>query len=275
MLDTFLYIIAALLFIFLLYLVAINPGKRSRGAKKIIPNVYYAHRGLWDKDKPENSFPAFKSAIENGFGIELDLQMTKDNHVVVFHDDDAKRMCGVDKMINSITLEEVQSLRLNNTDEKIPLLSDVLEQIGGRVPIIIEIKYASAKSVKPLCERVVALLDDYSGFYCMQSFNPLVLKWYKKHRPDIIRGQLTDAFMRKPDTQTIMYFALHYMVFNILTKPDYIAYNAKNADALPFRLVRLFRPTTIAWTIRSPEEINKKYFDRFIFECFVPDSNIS
>lgn len=261
-------------FIFVLFLICIAPGKRSRKSKEFIPNVFYAHRGLWDDEKPENSMSAFANAVDKGFGIELDLHHTKDGNVIVFHDDDAKRMCGVDRNIRDMTLSEMQELRLLDTGEKVPLFSEVLALVDGKVPLIIELKAATVKIAYPLCESVAAILDGYNGVYCIESFNPLVLLWFKKHRPKIIRGQLADAFMRKPETRTFMYFAMHYMMFNLLTKPDFIAYNVQNTDALAFRYVRLFRPTTAGWTIRSQAELNKgkKIFDRFIFEGFIPEN---
>lgn len=275
--DTILWTAAILLFATVLYLAAIYPGKRSRTSKKAIPNVFYAHRGLWDDEKPENSMPAFLNATEHGFGIEIDLHLTKDEYVVAFHDDDTKRMCGVDKDICDLTLSEIQQLRLLDTNENIPLLSEVLTLVDGKVPLIIELKCATVAMARPLCERVAAILDNYDGIYCIESFNPLVLLWCKKNRPSIIRGQLADAFLRKCETCTPMYFVLQHMLFNILTKPDFIAYNAQNSNALAFRIIKLFRPTTIAWTIRTQDELNecKRVFDRFIFECFMPDHDVS
>ena len=259
----------------MLLLVFIYPGKRSQKSREKIPDVFYSHRGLWDKDKPENSILSFSHAVECGYGIELDLQLTKDSQVVVFHDDNVKRMCGVDKNICDMTLNEVKDLLLLETGEKIPLFSEVLELVGGKVPLIIELKCATAAAVLPLCEKAFSILDSYEGVYCIESFNPLALLWCKKNRLVIIRGQLADAFLRKPETRSLMYFVLHNMLFNILTKPDFIAYNTQNKNALAFRLVKIFRPTTIGWTIRSQEEINHKHFDRFIFERFVPIIQLS
>ncbi len=98
------------------------------------------HRGAFTDIIPENSLGAFEKAIEENYIIEFDVMLTRDNKVIVFHDDNFKRLTGLDKEVKDTTYYEVENLRINNTNEKIPLLKEALDVIDGRVPIFIEIK---------------------------------------------------------------------------------------------------------------------------------------
>lgn len=268
-------ILCSFVFVALLFLLLMAPGRRSRRGKTQLPDVIYAHRGLFGGKVPENSLLAFTLAIAKGYGIELDVQLTRDGVAVVFHDDNAQRVCGADKNICDMTMPEVEQLRLSGSSEKIPLFTEVLSLVDGKVPLIIELKCPKASMAQPLCEAVSKILDSYGGGYCIESFNPIALIWYKKQRPDIIRGQLSDAFMRKRETRSAMYFVLHNMLFNIAARPDFIAYNIHGADTLAFRAVKsLYCPALVGWTIRSQKELDSAYaiFDRMIFEGFIPAS---
>ena len=122
---------------FLIFLLA----PRLSGRKRVHPflGVKWAHRGLHDKKRgiPENSFPAFRAAIEAGDGIELDVHLTKDGQLVVFHDDTFERICGRRGRVEDTSYEEMQKYRLAETKERIPLLSEVLQLVDGKVPLLI------------------------------------------------------------------------------------------------------------------------------------------
>ena len=150
----------------------------------------YAHRGLHSRDKsvPENSLTAFRLAAEAGYGIELDIQLSKDGQVVVFHDDTLDRVCGVHGRVDAFTLEELRGMRLCGTDERIPLLTEVFAVVAGRSPFIIELKTGPRNA--ELCEKGLALMRAYDGPYCVESFDPRIVGWFKKHAPDLLRGQL-------------------------------------------------------------------------------------
>ena len=149
---------------------------------------YYAHRGLHKNTNiiPENSLPAFRLAIENQYGIELDVRLTKDNIPVVFHDTTLLRVCGVDKKVRDLTFDELSNIYLYDSKEQIPLLTEVLDLVNGQVPLIIELK--TNENDTTVCSIVAPILDNYMGVYCVESFNPLILMWYKKNRPIVIRG---------------------------------------------------------------------------------------
>ena len=158
-----------------------------------MPKVYYAHRGLYDNisDAPENSLAAFQKAVDAGYGIELDVQMTADGKVVVVHDFNLKRISGVDKEIDQCTYEELQEYPIYGSDQRVPLFEDVLKAVDGKVPLIVELKY---KEGSKICEKAQEILNSYTGIYCIESFHPQVLVWYRKNYPHICRGQLSMNF---------------------------------------------------------------------------------
>lgn len=163
-------------------------GRKAR--MQAFERQYIAHRGFHDNrsECPENSLPAFERAIQMGYGIELDVQLTKDGVPVVFHDWDLKRAAGVDRKIRDCTFEELQSYRLFGSSQTIPAFETVLELADGRTPLIIELKAEIVH--RELCEKCAVLLDRYPGEYCIESFSPLALGWFKRHRPNVLRGQL-------------------------------------------------------------------------------------
>ena len=213
-----------------LYLLAVMPRMTNRADIRPFLGRLYAHRGLHDNasDAPENSLAAFRKAVEKGFGIELDVQLTKDLVPVVFHDFTLKRVCGVDKKVRELTFDQLQELRLCGSDQRIPSFDQVLRLVKGRVPLIIEYKIEALDT--RVCELGDRLLSDYPGAYCMESFNPLGVWWYKRHRKEVFRGILSDNYVKNGDRAfpAIFYEILHNMLFNFLAKPDFIAYNCRH-----------------------------------------------
>lgn len=269
-----LIIILCLLAVILLYLLMIMPRMTGRPDATPLVGRLYAHRGLHDNagDAPENSLRAFKKAVDAGFGIELDVQLTKDRIPVVFHDFTLERVCGVEGKLSRRTWQELQELSLCGTDQKIPKLEEVLELIDGKVPLIVELKIESADV--SLCPAVDRLLSRYRGMYCIESFNPLGVLWYRRNRRRVVRGQLSDAFYREGEYKGLLYFLLQNLMFNWLGRPDFIAYNHKYPGMLSRSLCRsLYHGKSAAWTIKSQEELEtaKKYFDIYIFDSFVPE----
>ncbi len=254
-----------------LYLLIIMPRITPRPMHEFM-GWYYAHRGFHDNkgDAPENSLKAMQLAVENGYGIELDVQLTRDEKVVVFHDASLKRVCGVDAKVNSMTYEELQRFRLLRSDEKIPLFSEVLKVIDGKVPLIMEVKMVNSKT--RVCELTNKELENYAGVYCMESFHPFAVQWYRKKRPDVIRGQLSANFKKEGKKEGLQEWLVHMLIVNVLGRPDFVAYSHKSAGNLSRNLNRLWGATAVAWTIRTQEELNKnrKKFDLFIFEGFRP-----
>lgn len=262
--------------VFCLYFYSIMPRfSRKRETQQFIHRLF-AHRGLFTPDQsvPENSISAFANAVKYGYGIELDIQITKDRQVVVFHDHSLTRMCGIDLPVCELTYEELQKFSLMHTEEKIPLFKDVLKLVNGRVPLLIEIKLPTIHTYT--CQLADKLLKEYPGSYCIESFNPLALRWYKKHRKDVIRGQLS-ANLTNPVAEGgyILSFLVKHLLLNFIGRPDFIAYCYKDTLNVSFLLNKcLYRTPTFAWTVRSQaalEKYNEK-FDSIIFDSFIPGS---
>lgn len=270
------YIIGGILLLILLYFIALMPRMLRRPNREFLKENYYAHRGVHNNNSqaPENSMKAFSIAMEKGMGIELDVQLTKDKVPVVFHDYTLKRMCKVDKKISDCTYEEIQNYLLFSSDQRIPKLKEVLELINGKVPLIIELKVEWDAVMT--CKKVSDLLQYYKGEYGIESFSPLALIWFRKNHPSIVRGQLSTNFIREKEKgDKKVYFMLHNLLLNFLTKPDFIAYDYKYKNNLSFIITtKIYGALAIAWTIQSQKTLNenKDSFISYIFDSFIPDS---
>ncbi len=269
----FIILMSVLAFLLVLYLLAIMPRMTHKPDHTPLQGVLYAHRGLHDNesDAPENSMPAFRKAVEAGFGIELDLQLSKDGKVIIFHDATLDRVCGVTGKVADYTYEELQEFRLCGTEERIPLFSDFLKLADGKVPLIVELKVEWRDIA--VCPAADKLLREYQGVYCIESFNPLALLWFKQNHREVIRGQLADKFTRSPEFHGILYELLENLLLNCITKPDFIAYNHYYAKGISRRICRkLYKNMAVAWTIKSEGELEnaRKSFDLFIFDSFIP-----
>lgn len=257
-----------------LFLIAPNVLFSKRGLAAKLKGLY-AHRGLHGNGVPENSLTAFSRAALKGFGIELDVHLTKDGQLVVMHDGDLNRMCGEKGLIEERTLEELSACRLDGTDESVPTLDQVLRLIDGRVPLIIEMKGETPNT--KLAETLNARLEAYGGAYCVESFNPFLLSWYRHHRPDVARGQLSgDVRAEKgaPLSKKALFFALRNLLCDVLSRPDFIAWQFAQEGGLSVRVLRgLFRPVWAAWTVRSIKEQQtlQNRYDILIFEGYDPE----
>ena len=258
-----------------LYFLMIMPRMIHKPDRNLYTKVLYAHRGLHDNssDAPENSMAAFRKAVEAGYGIECDVQLTKDKVPVIFHDFTLKRVTGAEGKVIDYTYEELLQFNICGSNEKIPRFADFLKLVDGKVPLIIELKIEFKDlSVCPIVDK---MLRDYKGVYCIESFNPLGLFWYRRHNPRVMRGQLSDEFHKdKPEEfRGLIYFVLTNLLFNFLTRPDFIAYNHRYYNNLSRTICRnIYKNTAAAWTIKDEEQLRKakKYFDIFIFDSFIP-----
>ncbi len=254
------------------YLAAIAPRLFHRPAP--MPRVYYAHRGLHDNagDAPENTMAAFKRAVDRGYGIELDVQMTRDGKVVVVHDFNLKRICGIDRDVDTLTYEELQQYPIYDSQETIPLFTDVLALVDGQVPLIVELKYKNSRSL--VCEKTDAILRDYTGTYCIESFHPAVLFWYRLNHPEVCRGQLSTNYQKHDGKRELSMWAARHLLMNLYAAPDFIAYDCRDMKAVSKNICRnLYGCPSVAWTIKSQEQLDqcRKYYDYFIFEGFIPE----
>lgn len=263
-----LVILAALL---LLYAALIRPNLPRRDIAPLM-GFDYAHRGLWNDERPENSLAAFRAAVEKGYGIELDVHRTKDGALVVHHDSSLLRMTGVDRQIARSTLQEVRACRLPN-GEPIPTFDEVLKAIAGRTPLIVEVKVEDGNH-DTLSQAVYHRMQRYKGAWCLESFSPKAVRWFRVHAPEVIRGQLAYDNAGKGKTAFLFFrnLGMASMLQNVLSRPDFIAFSAKSVKwhSLPIHLLRLMRPWFVAWTVRSQEDMDKLRgkWDLQIFEKF-------
>ena len=263
--------ILLILLLIALYLWLIMPN-RDRSAKSFGPlkNRDYAHRGLWNAERPENSLAAFAAARDAGYGIELDVHLTADGCLVVHHDDSLKRMCGKDITIGSSTRKEVCACHLKETDERVPTFDEVLAVVDGRIPMIVELK--TENNVDALCAAVYERMRRYDGLWCMESFDPRAVQWFRKHADHIIRGQLANggSILKAKNRGELL--LLKSQLGNALGRPDFIAYQAATDGNLPMMLMRLMKPWLVCWTIRTQEMMDRQRsrYDIQIFEGFIP-----
>lgn len=264
-------IVVALLLAFLFVLSV--KGRKGFDGLSDLKGWYYAHRGLHGDGIPENSMAAFWAAKEGGYGIELDVHLMSDGNLAVIHDSSLKRTTGVDAIIEDMTAPELENYRLEGTDEKIPLLSQVLNLYQGAAPIILELK-SYRGNYKELCDAAVALMLEYGGSYCMESFDPRCIAWLRKKHSDIIRGQLTENFFRsKSKLSVFLKFIMRHQLFNFMTKPDFVAYRFEDRHTVSNYICRkIWGVQGVTWTIRTQEDLDTAVQEGWIpiFEGFRP-----
>lgn len=323
---------------------AIKPrsfSDKQRNFVPSIPDVWYAHRGLHDAGSgltaqyavesgeyvalarrmaikagygdasvsgpiaPENSLASFAAACEAGYGIELDLQLTADDQVVVVHDPDLMRVAGDPRRIADLTYDELTRIPLFPNDasgaavasalpgsddpesmatplnapsgyyQHVPLFSDVLDVVAGRAPLIVEYKFDDNSAWGPRDEELMetgdALLQAYDGPYVVESFNPAAVHWYADHRPEVCRGQL--AWGPSLEEAGLKEWAAGLLIFDWISRPDFIAYDWSGGNSPQMRLARAMGAVPVSWTVRSSDELAQcdDWFDHHIFEAFVPD----
>ena len=221
--------------------------------KSFLTTNLIAHRGL-HYNYLENTLGAFKEAIKNNYIIELDIRLTKDKKIIVFHDNNLFRITGINKNINESTYEELNKI-IN-----IPTLQKVLNLVSGKVPIIIEIKLS--KKLFQLEKELSKLLDNYNYRFAIQSFNPLSILWFRINKPKYIRGYLINSIYSK---NIIINRLLNSRMLNKILKPNYLGVNLQYLKNNKIKNLRR-KYLIIGYTINNQEEYTeyKCYADNFI-----------
>ena len=248
----------------------VAPGRAAAEKKKPFLGRTFAHRGLYTEDQliPENSLAAFEAAAQAEYGIELDIQLTKDGKIVVFHDHDLSRMCGVPARIDELGAEELRAYTLATSGEKIPLFSEVLSLVDGRVPLLVELKSAGARNVV-LCQKAVQLLSGYHGTYCVESFDPRIVRWFRKFAPWILRGQLVSGVKSFIDDGVSPAGAqiLAQVGLNFLGRPEFIACEIGQRSA-GVRLSEMLGAMKVGWTSHEASDLSGLH--AAVFEFYKP-----
>lgn len=274
---TALYIIIGILIaVSIAYLFAIMPSMRRHPTVDRCMDRPYAHRGLHDSEAgiPENSLAAFGRAADMGFGIELDVHLTADGQLMIMHDNSIKRMTGEDLCMTEQCSDILAQMPLDGTEQRIPFLSQVLELVDGRVPLLVELKVVGTNYAE-LCRKVCELLDGYDGDFLLESFDPRAIMWLRRNRPELPRGQLSFFYNRHGDRVPFFFdFAMHNFLTNLVTRPHFIAMYHNDKNAFTVSLCRLlFRVPEFSWTVRSPEKQREceKLGSVVVFENYIPD----
>ena len=231
----------------------------------LFKNKFIAHRGLHSSSIPENSLLSFQKALVNNYAMEFDLTITKDEKVVVFHDDNLLRLCNVDKDIEDVTYSYLKELNLHNSNEKIPLFKEVLDLVNGKIALIIEIK--KHKSIGVLENNIVKLLNNYNGEYFICSFEKNILTWFKNNNPDLKRGLIFESSPKRFEKYNKTLFLYKYYK----TKPNFISLDYRLLDSSIYEFCKNNNLELITWTIRNKEDYKKikDKVDGVIFEGFI------
>lgn len=226
-----------------------------------------AHRGYHNgKQVPENSFASFQAAIDRGLPIELDVQLMGEETSLVFHDKTTKRLCGEDYSLDILTEAKRKKLRLYDSDEYIPTLSEVLEFVDEKVPILIEIK---SDTKEFLIESAVSkALLNYKGELAIQSFNPYSLMWFRENHPRLLLGQLGMS-PKHYQTSQFMKQVLGNYLMSPKIRPDFYGHDINDIDRLIVQFWRvILEVPLLGWTVRSDQDWEKirHWVDNIIFE---------
>ena len=256
-----------------LYVLALR-GRSGHPGLAALRGWNYAHRGLHNADRPENSMAAFRAALEHGYGIELDVHLLKDGNLAVIHDSSLKRTADADVMIEDLSTADLAHYRLGGTEEKIPEFRQLLELYAGKAPLIVELKPAGGNHAA-LTEAACRMLYSYNGPYCLESFDPRCIFWLKKNRPDLIRGQLAYDYIKHGVNKVspVLRFVLTHQLANFLTVPDFVAYRYCDRKKLSNFVVRkLWGVQGVTWTLKTPQEHETAVSEGWIpiFEDYEP-----
>jgi len=239
-----------------------------------------AHRGLHDASRGilENTLPAALAAVEHGFAIEVDLQLSRDGEVIVFHDDTLERLTTATGRVGARTAAELADIPFKATDARIPTLQDLLDTVAGRVPLVLELKSQWVRDPGTrLVQGVVAALEAYDGPVAAMSFDPDIVEGLRRAMPGLTRGIVADIATDPHEygrLTTMERFALRHLLHAPRSRPDFVAYDV---HALPMPgpviLRRVFGKPLLTWTVRTPDELRhaRAHADQIIFEGFVPD----
>lgn len=275
-------IIIVLLFLGIFFLIGFTRVTEESDPAELawLHSALIAHRGLHDENKtvPENSMPAFKGAVEKGFIIELDVVMTKDKKLVVYHDKKLRRGLGIDQYLHELTYEELSKHTLFGSTETIPLFRDVLSFVAGQVPLLIEVK--NEGEVGEMESLIYEEIKSYQGQYAVQAFNPFTLNWFRKNAPEVLRGQLSGGFtvsdydMEYAGTTRLPWyqrFLLENLLLNFMSRPHFIAYEVNKTTNARLNSLRKLGVPLLGWTIKQQAEYDeaKEKFDNLILDSVI------
>ena len=234
-----------------------------------------AHRGLHDFSRGviENTATAFAAAITGGYAIECDLQLTADGEAVVFHDETLERLIEAEGRVKNLAAPAMQKLTIRHSDDRVQTLRELLEQVDGEVPLLIELKsHWDGNNV--LVKRAIETLRGYSGRHALMSFDPDMVEAVRKLSPLTTRGIVADRGINEyydwlPPEQRL---ELRNFSHVARTEPHFVSFHFRDLPFAPVTQLRQAGRPVISWTIRSPEEavLALRHSDQVTFEGFLP-----
>ncbi len=265
--------VIVLFVIFVVYLFLLRCRKGHGDWTKFL-GWAYSHRGLHGNGIPENSMKAFRKAKEAGYGIELDVHLLADGNLGVIHDASLKRVANADVNIEDLRADQLNDYYLEGTLETIPNFKHVLDMVNGEIPLIVELKCVN-NNYATLCETTCKMLDSYNGAYCLESFDPRCVRWLRRNRPELLRGQLSEDYFKTADSPLPWYlkFVLVHHLLSFLTVPDFIAYKYSDRKKISNFLCRkIWGAKGFVWTVKSKQEFHQAEKENWIpiFEGFIP-----
>lgn len=248
-------------------------GTKTWRAAELVTARPIAHRGLHDFSRGvvENTASAFAAAIAAGYPIECDLQLTQDGEAVVFHDDHLDRLTEGHGLVKNITVAEMKSLPIRNSQDRVQTLSELLAQVRGQVPLVIELKSNWDGDLRLVC-RALTVLKDYRGPFCLMSFDPDMIAEVRRQSPETVRGIVAERcedpyygalpLARQMELRTFSHVSR--------TRPDFVSFSFTELPWAPITALRSSGVPVISWTIRSPEQAvtAMRCSDQITFEGF-------
>jgi glycerophosphoryl diester phosphodiesterase len=233
-----------------------------------------AHRGLHNKARGiiENTVSAFAAAIARQYAIECDLQISAEGEAVVFHDETLDRLTDAKGLVKSHTVKQLQAITIKNSQDRIQTLAELLQQVDGKVPLVIELKSHWDGDVA-LALRALKVLENYKGQFCLMSFDQDLVAAVASHSPHIIRGITADR-TTDPDYDALpLERRLDMQQFRHIdkTKPHFVSFYFKDLPYAPVQKLRDAGLAIITWTIRSKEEeaLALMHSDQVTFEGYL------
>ncbi len=269
-------IITIALFVILAFMVLVawlTMAQKYRG-ERWLAQFSYAHRGLHGREVPENSMAAFEAAAQKGYAIELDVRLSKDNEVMVFHDESLWRMAQQQGNVQDYTMAQLKAMRLAKSDQGIPSLRDVLMQVNGRVPILIELKSEGKAGMAE--EKLWELLQGYAGRFAVQSFSPYALQWFRKNAPGVMRGQLSCSFkVGAEHISALKKFVVRNLLTNVIARPHFISYDVNSLGQSVLNRMHKDGIPILGWTVRSKaQQDGLSGIAAVIFEDYEPEVRV-
>lgn len=265
-------VVGLLIVSFNFYLFVIGTSDKRRDIVERYRGGYFAHRGLHGNGVAENSLRGYELACQHGFGIELDVRLTKDGVPVLFHDPDIE--CdGKRVLVEELEYEVLKTLPIGGDGaDRVPTMREMLDLVNGRVPLLVEIKEKAGRT--DVARAAVELLKDYTGPYIMESFEPSAMKYVRRMMPEVPLGILCCRYWRDPANRSLRTLFGEFFFQNVHFRPDFVSYKHDEVKGAPLFLLRkVFDPPMMAWTVRSAEEERvacENGFEYIIFENYIP-----